>query len=135
MYFLIVKINNFRGDLSDVSAETVTLVRMQALRTLETFRDCDTDEQFESINTLKATMLSNLAGAYIQTRDYTLAVAKCDAALSLNEDNMKVVLRKAKALSMNGDFDKCRECCDQARFRNSTSGLVVKIKFNVFKIL
>jgi hypothetical protein len=44
-------------------------------------------------------------------QEYPMAIRACDAAFELNPGNLKIVLRRAKASSLNGDFDDALTAC------------------------
>lgn len=44
-------------------------------------------------------------------QDYALAIKCCDDAFSLEPSNLKIVLRRCRASSLNGDFAEADAAC------------------------
>lgn len=95
------------------------------LRTLKNFRQVDTEEQEDALTALKVTTMGNLAAAYIQTQQYPEAIRQCEAALTLDPDNGKIWMRKARALSLNGDYAHAVLNLDVVRYRCPAGRLLV----------
>lgn len=128
-----------------------------AVNAVKRFRGESTDEQNVALTALQASLLSNLAAAYMAQsvrrplrvcsgktacreneawhrlpggggrghmlllhggvpsrlalwlQEYSQAIKCCDAAFALDPTNLKLVLRRGKASSLNGDFDDAQE--------------------------
>eukprot|EP00210_Caulerpa_lentillifera_P002644 g2526.t1 len=73
---------------------------------MTSLREFDTEEQIKEADELTITCYSNLAACSIQLEEYPEAINWCNKALKLNEQNAKVLLRRAKAYSFKGDFEQ-----------------------------
>jgi len=73
---------------------------------LSSLRDFETDEQIQEADGLRFACFSNLASCAIQDAEFTTAIDWCNKALRLNDQNVKVLLRRAKAYSLYGDFEE-----------------------------
>jgi tetratricopeptide (TPR) repeat protein len=45
-------------------------------------------------------------------QEYAEAIRRCDAAFEIDNTNNKIVLRRAKACSLNGDYEEAQEVCE-----------------------
>lgn len=79
------------------------------LRLIESTRDFEDQVQLDTADTLKASLLANLALAAFQQEEYARSIEWCDKALHMDPDNAKVLFRKGKALSMKGDYEEAQE--------------------------
>lgn len=57
-------------------------------------------------------MYSPRAGFHASVQEHPEAIRRCDAAFEMDSTNNKLVLRRAKACSLNGDYDEAHEICD-----------------------
>jgi len=84
------------------------------LRMLDSTRDYETEVHVERTDALKLNMLSNLTLACFQQEDYIQAVTYATRALDFDPDSAKLLLRRARALSMKGDFEAADTDLDTA---------------------
>lgn len=61
------------------------------------------------LETLKG-LQTHFSVAFVQ--EYPEAIRRCDAAFEMDSTNNKLVLRRAKACSMNGDYQEAHEICN-----------------------
>ena len=53
---------------------------------------------------------SNSCGLLVQ--EWPEAIRRCDAGIEMDNGNDKLVLRRAKACSLNGDYQEANEICN-----------------------
>ena len=66
-------------------------------------------------------------------QEWVQAIKCCDAAFELDPSNIKVVLRRAKACSLNGDFEEARAVCQL--LQDSTEGVPDDMKAEAITLL
>eukprot|EP00798_Chlamydomonas_sp_ICE-L_P005152 gene5152-34966_t len=96
------------------------------LRQLESTRDYETQDQVDSIDALKLAVASNMAMCCIALEDYAKAVVLCDKAMQQDPDSVKLMFRRAKALSLKGDYEEAasnfEEALEKAMLQNLGGG-------------
>lgn len=77
--------------LQDVSPAHLHAARYtHLLRLIESTRDFEDQVQLDTADTLKASLLANLALAAFQQEEYARSIEWCDKALHMDPDNAKV---------------------------------------------
>jgi len=80
---------------------------------MTSLRDFESDEQVKAADELTLACYSNLAACSIYQGEYPEAIEWCNKSLKLNEQNAKVLLRRAKAYSLKGDFEQAKLDLDE----------------------
>lgn len=86
---------------------------MKVVQNLEIFRNYEKEEEYNEGEMLKNVCHSNMASCYIHVEEYANAVESCNKALKIDE-HAKLYLRRGKAFSLKGDFDKADADFDKA---------------------
>jgi tetratricopeptide (TPR) repeat protein len=63
---------------------------MHLLRLIESTRDFEDQQQLDTADGIKATLLSNLALVAFQQEEYARSIEWCDKALNMDPENAKV---------------------------------------------
>lgn len=89
----------------------------KALRYIEHFKDeadLEEDEEKDIDQNQTLSLYLNLAACKLQLKDFENSVEDCDKALEIDEENCKALFRKGQALVNMKDWEKAKECLQQA---------------------
>ncbi|KIY95067.1 hypothetical protein MNEG_12894 [Monoraphidium neglectum] len=81
----------------------------RVLQLVDSTRDFEDEATVDRADAFKLAALGNLALAELGAGEAARAVEWCDKALKLEPGSGKIMLRKAKALSLKGDFEEAEE--------------------------